>query len=264
MEMSKVSVIIPVFNSLPFLGNALNSVLPLPEVGEIILVDDGSTDGSFDLGLDLVGLDSRIKLLHHPGRINKGASESRNLGITNANCPYIAFLDSDDFYLPNRFKKTIEFLEGNLKYDGCFGKVEIRNENGDFVKFMGFPEKEINSDIFSLLLKGGYFHTNSITVRRDFFLKCGLFDPKLKVQEDVELWIRMAHIGNLYFLKEEKPLSVYICRNNSLVSKSNGITRFTLWKTVSNRFLGKNISFKNNAILIKQLIKWKVKSLISD
>ena len=98
-----VSVIIPVFNVEQFVEKAIISALQQPEVFEVVVVNDGSTDNSLQIITKLQAEYSRVKLCHHPNLVNKGRSASRNLGIKKAICNYIAFLDADDYYLENRF-----------------------------------------------------------------------------------------------------------------------------------------------------------------
>ncbi|PIY03241.1 MAG: glycosyltransferase family 2 protein, partial [Bacteroidetes bacterium CG_4_10_14_3_um_filter_31_20] len=73
-----------------------------PETSEVILIEDGSPDNGLDVCTSLAKKYSKVRLYRHENGENKGASASRNLGIRKANYPYVAFLDADDFYLPNR------------------------------------------------------------------------------------------------------------------------------------------------------------------
>ena len=84
-----VSVIIPFFNAKSFLKSSVESCHDLPEVSEVILIDDGSSDGSFSLAIDLQKSYKKIKLFHHEYRKNKGAAESRNLGLKKATSKYV-------------------------------------------------------------------------------------------------------------------------------------------------------------------------------
>lgn len=263
MESPKVSVIIPVYNSFSFLKNAVDSVLPLPEVGEIILVDDGSTDGSFGLELELANLDSRIKVFHHPDRINKGAAESRNLGIINARFPYIAFLDSDDKYFPNRFYETLRILENNPNIDGVYGKIIIKDFVQKFEKLFGISQKVIPNKLFSYLLNGGYFHTNTVTIRRTFFEKVGYFNQKCWPHEDVEMWIRMARAGNLVQVASENPLAEYIVHGQNLSQVGSWKSKNALWRIILGKYFFTNISLSDRLKILRQFLKVKVDQLKS-
>jgi len=98
----KVSVITPFFNGLPYLEECVNSVLAqtLPEL-ELILVDDGSTDGSGALADEFAEKDSRVRVIHQP---NSGVSSARNAGLELARGEYIGFVDADDFIEPEMFE----------------------------------------------------------------------------------------------------------------------------------------------------------------
>ncbi len=118
--MFKVSVIIPVYNAEPFLEKAVKSALEQLQTGEIILVEDAPPDNCYTICQRLESEHHKVKLYTHPNRANRGAGASRNLGIQMASCPYIAFLDADDYYLPIRFLKTEEVFSINPKIDGVY------------------------------------------------------------------------------------------------------------------------------------------------
>ncbi len=89
-----ISVIIPVYNALNFVEEAVLSCLNCPQVAEIILVEDGSRDDSLQECLRLQKTHNRVKVETHPNNENRGAGASRNLGLANATGDFIAFLDA--------------------------------------------------------------------------------------------------------------------------------------------------------------------------
>jgi len=108
--MKKVSVVIPAYNAEKLIIKAVESALQFKEVDEVLLVEDGSSDNTLDICKQLGNEYHKVKVYHHLNGINKGAGASRNLGIKKAANDYIAFLDADDYFLPNRFdaeKKNI-------------------------------------------------------------------------------------------------------------------------------------------------------------
>ena len=106
--MPKLSVIMPVYNVLPFLKRAVDSVLAQTfRDFELILVDDGSTDGSGELCDELAAADTRIRVIHQS---NKGLSGARTTGYENARSDYLSFIDSDDVVLSNRFELLFSAL----------------------------------------------------------------------------------------------------------------------------------------------------------
>ncbi len=205
----KVSVIIPVFNAERYVEEAVNSAINLSETGEVLLIDDGSKDNSLTICKELADrFKGRVHVLRHDNAINKGPAASRNFGIKNASFPYIAFLDADDYYLPNRFEyeKNI-FLEKPF-VDGVYGCNQAVFEN-DRVKSsflsryesdrMTLNEKLTGEKLFNALLFGGFgrFHTSAITLKKNVFFNVDFFNEKLRIAEDTELWLKLSLKSNL-------------------------------------------------------------------
>ena len=114
-----ISVIIPVYNAAAFLEKAVESASQFEEVKEIILVEDRSTDNSLILCEKIAANNPKIKIYQHADFKNQGAAASRNVGLEKASQEFIAFLDADDYYLPNRFTTEHELFE-NEKIEGVF------------------------------------------------------------------------------------------------------------------------------------------------
>ena len=98
-----ISVIIPVYNGEQFIEKAISSAIMQPEVAEVIVINDGSTDNTQEIIKNLQLESSKIKIYQHKNNENKGRSASRNLGVKKAFSKYLAFLDADDYYLKDRF-----------------------------------------------------------------------------------------------------------------------------------------------------------------
>lgn len=109
-ETTLVSVVIAFFNASQFLRDAVESVVAQTFTNwELLLVDDGSTDGSGPIALQYVQTDpSRIRYLIHPGGVNRGTSASRNLGVSEAKGEFVAFLDADDQWFPQKLSEQVE------------------------------------------------------------------------------------------------------------------------------------------------------------
>src|ERR1035437_7890425 len=99
----QVSVVIPVYNAAKFVRQAVESALLQPELAEIILVEDASTDDSLKECQKIAADHPIVHLYRHGGGKSCGAGATRNLAIRKSSCEYIAFLDADDYYLPSRF-----------------------------------------------------------------------------------------------------------------------------------------------------------------
>jgi len=203
-----VSVIIPVYNAVEFVRKAVESAVLLPEVVEVILVEDSSPDNAIEICKQLVNEYPKVTLFQHPDNKNHGAGASRNLGIKNAQCEYIAFLDADDYYLPNRFETDKKILLSNDDIDGVYNALGIHyySEEGKR-KFIdaGFKYQEFFTisgnvppdELFYVLFSQhktivGEFSTVTITVRKTIFQKVGYFNTQLRLKQDTHLWRRMA------------------------------------------------------------------------
>jgi len=112
--LKSVSVIIPVYNSKATLGRAVMSVVKEPQVFEILIIDDGSTDGSFQIAEEFSGKYAKIRFLHHPNRENKGPAASRNLGLSHATSDWIQFLDADDELLNGKLAGQLNLISSEL------------------------------------------------------------------------------------------------------------------------------------------------------
>ena len=119
----EITVVIPVYNAEKYLTKSVESALSQPQVGEIILIEDRSPDKSLELCMDLQSKHSKVKVLRHADNKNLGAAESRNLGIRSAKHQYIAFLDADDYFLPERFDVPCEILTKYKDIDGVYESI---------------------------------------------------------------------------------------------------------------------------------------------
>ena len=195
-----VSVIIPVYNGENYIEKAMASALQQPEVFEIVVVNDGSTDTTQDILNNLIAVNPKIKVYHHENKINKGRSASRNLGIQKATGNFIAFLDADDYYLPNRFTNDVKVFQENSSCDGIYNAVgfhfyrpatelELKTHQLYTVTQKVAPEA-----LFKNLLYGkyGHFHIDGLTVKKSVFEATGLFNKELIVAEDTDMFWKMS------------------------------------------------------------------------
>jgi glycosyltransferase involved in cell wall biosynthesis len=250
-----VSVIIPVYNAERFLQKSVESALALRETGEIILIEDCSPDNSLSVCNDLLQLDERIRLLRHPHNENRGAGASRNLGILHSNCEFVAFLDADDFYLSNRFDLDREILTSQPEVDGTYNALGTIYESEDVkTRWLNFGNHEtltLNSpapptELPLVLLHGhssisGSFHTNTITVRRSFLNRVGLFNEKLRLRQDIHMWFRMSVLGKLAAAEISTPVSMRrVHANNRMTNPKDHAPYADFWWNDIGKFLHKN------------------------
>ncbi len=118
-----VSVVVIFHDDERFLGEAIDSVLGQTFTEwELLLVDDGSTDGSTDIARRVAARQPhRVRYLEHPGHANRGISATRNRGIEDARGQYVAFLDSDDVWIPEKLEEQVTILEANPEVGLLFG-----------------------------------------------------------------------------------------------------------------------------------------------
>lgn len=244
----KVSVVIPVYNAEKYLRQAVESCWDLEDVGEVLLVEDCSADKSLEVSKELANESDKVMLLRHPDGENRGAGASRNLGIRRARCKYIAFLDADDLYLPNRFNASLRLLENSSIIDGTYGAVGTIYENETLRKWwLDSGHSEVTcvepgilpGDLAGhFLLHGTHCHTNGVTVRRKFFEKCGFFDEDLRMGQDTHLWIRMAMVGTMVNCGDQDPISQRRLHPGNRIYQCQGLVH-ARWRELLYRKLAK-------------------------
>jgi glycosyltransferase involved in cell wall biosynthesis len=187
--MPLISVVIPTFERREFVQAAIRSVLgqTLRDF-EVLVVDDGSTLNLPPL-LDALG-DARIRYFRHDS--NRGEAASRNTGILNARGAYVAFLDDDDEWLPEKLRLQIELFSHSSDTVGCvYGGYEaIRARDGE-VLWRRVPTKR--GDLSRELLRRNILGIPStVLLRRECLERVGLFDEGIAFGLDHDLWIRVA------------------------------------------------------------------------
>ena len=204
--MPKVSVIIPTYNRAHLVGRAIQSVLDQTYRDfELIIVDDASTDNTEEAIRHFE--DKRIVYIRHER--NKGAPAARNTGIRAARGEYVAFQDSDDEWLPEKLEKQIKAFktastEIGLVYTGFW---RIEGDKRTFSPSPNITPKE--GAIHDALLKGNFVGTPSTLVKKECFEKAGMFDEKLPMLEDWELWIRISKCYCFKYIDEALAISYY-------------------------------------------------------
>ncbi len=184
--MTDISVVIPTYNRASKVIRAVASVLYQTFTDyEVIVVDDGSRDGTSDR---LAPLTPHIRYLRHPS--NHGVSAARNTGIKASKSPFIAFLDSDDYWLPEKLSVQMDFFRHHPEAVACQTE-EVWIRNGIRVN----PRKKHSKpsgDMFAPSLKRCLVSPSSVMLRRSLFSEVGLFDEDLPACEDYDLWLRIS------------------------------------------------------------------------
>ena len=191
----KISVIIPTFNRKHTLQRAIDSVLAQTfKPYEIIIVDDGSKDGTKEWLLQNY---PSVQYIHQP---NNGVSSARNKGIQISQGSWIALLDSDDEWMPEKLEYQSRFIEVNRDSSFCHTN-EIWIRNGVRVNQMK-KHKKYGGDIFKHCLDICRISPSSSIIKKDVFEEVGAFDESLTVCEDYDLWLRVTAKFNILFLDE--------------------------------------------------------------
>lgn len=285
--MIEISVIIPVYNAAEFLEKAVNSAAHFDEVKEIILAEDQSTDHSLEICKKLAFENSKVRVFQHPNGENRGAGASRNLGIDHATCDFIAFLDADDYYLPNRFDAEKKlFSDSNV--GGIFGAIgtEYLTEKGkqEFeskfkqisLSTVNYPAEgeEVFRGLLSLTPKtfGTSFHLNSLTIRRNSLKQYNIrFNETLRVHQDSELILRLAYHCHLKTGIIDKAIAIRGIHDDNRITK---IIRYTpqynqrqllLWKSMNDWAVLNRISpeYKKRIYLIYKSFDLSLKTGLS-
>jgi glycosyltransferase involved in cell wall biosynthesis len=181
----KVSVIVPTFNRSAFVKEAVASVLAQNGVAmEVIVVDDGSTDGTSDV---LESYGAAIRCLK---RSHGGVSAARNTGILAAGGEWLAFLDSDDLWRPGKLAAQFDYFSRNPEMKIC-QTDEIWIRNGLRLNPKLYHQKP-QGHCFPLLLERCLVSPSAVIIHRDLFDEVGLFDESLPACEDYDLWLRIG------------------------------------------------------------------------
>lgn len=190
--MPRVSVIIPAYNAAPYVRAAVESILGQTfRDFECIVIDDGSTDGTGEI-LDAIP-DPRLRIVH---RENRGVVATRNEAIGLATSPLVAFMDADDVALPDRLALQVAAMDAR---DGLVlygGQAELIDPVGRPLGPMPVPLDHDRIDAANMSGKHALWNP-SLMIRAEALEQVGGFDPHYRSAEDLDLWLRLAEIGEI-------------------------------------------------------------------
>lgn len=258
MSNFQVSVIIPVYNAENYLLNAVKSVMQFSCVQEILLVEDASPDNALSLCKQLEKEYPIVKLFTHPNNENRGAGASRNLGIEKAKARYFAFLDADDWYLPNRFDAELELFE-NPQIDGVYGATGFYYENEkqlDPDRLTSFEKEVSPKELLHEILRpnGGRLHTNAITIKKSALDTVGYMNTSLRLHQDSEFWNRMAFHARLKTGIIKEAVAIRRVHDNNRIANANTASSKQYNAIVFNYFKIQSISKQTFRIILKNYI----------
>jgi len=193
-----VSVVIPAYNAAHFIRTAVDSVLAQTwPHREVLVIDDGSTD---DTTRALQAYGEAIRIISKP---NGGLSSARNRGIQEARGKYVAFLDADDHWLPEKLARQVEVMEGNPQVGFCSTATQVEAPDGE--KLNNWPCPILQGSLLeTLFLQNGAIpgSGSGVMIRRHLFEEIGLFDESLKSLEDIDMWMRLAAVTSYRCIDE--------------------------------------------------------------
>jgi Glycosyl transferase family 2 len=245
------SVVIPVHNGAGYVRRAIESVLAQTVPGEVIVVDDGSTDGS---GAAAQSVDSKVIVHRHS--TNKGLSEARNTGIRAAKGDVVALLDSDDWWRADKMAKQLALFSARPEVVSVFTDFNSLDVDGKIVGWQGgivdqLPTldlmlENVTNDSFllhgaiteALIRHTSFMHPSSVAIRRSVFERVGYFDPRYPVCQDLEMWLRLSTAGPVGFCAQQ--LLTIEVRTNSLGHQSLKMAddETRIYASLSHRFPG--------------------------
>ena len=219
--MDLISVIIPTYKR-PFkmLKRAINSVLSQSYSNiEIIIVDDNSKDdlNRKEIESNIYTIkDDRLRYIQHD--YNKGGCEARNTGIRIARGEYIAFLDDDDEWLPNKLELQItKFKDQQVGLVYCDSySIYIKDDD---IQCKYIRAKRVKGWVYDKLIIENFIGSTSfVLIKREAFRTCGLFNPSMKSAQDYELWLRIAKKYKVDFV--DTPLVNYYVHDGERISNN--------------------------------------------
>lgn len=189
-----VSVIIPAYNSRRWVCDAIDSILQQTYQSlEVIVIDDGSTDGTGELLQGRYG--NSIRYVYQS---NMGLPCARNAGIALAKGRYVQFLDADDLLLPNKIELQVAALQKDTQYSVAYSPFVWLMEGGVRVAPGMLRKKAPSGDIWSALLRGNFIVVHAALSRLDIIKEVGGFNEALRACEDYDLWLRLSARGAMF------------------------------------------------------------------
>jgi GT2 family glycosyltransferase len=244
--MPTVSVVIPTYNSAAFLRGAIQSVLSQTYSDfEVIVVDDGSTDNTESVAHSFGDRVSYVK------QENKGAGAARNHGIKRSQGKYVAFLDSDDLWLPGKLTEQIPLLDRESKIGLVYSDWAVVPEQGEAEPSYLRNRPAASGHVFDELIQCGFILTSGTVVRRSCLDDVGYFDETLSIAQDYDLWLRICYRWKVALVN--KPLVIKRNRGGNLSSNlpKTGAERILLFEKVLQKF--SDIAPRSRCLVRRQL-----------
>ena len=251
-----ISIIIPAYNAEQYIADALHSlVVQTYPYYEAVIIDDGSTDATAERVRPFLS-DSRFSYLQQS---NQGVSAARNAGIRAASGDWIALLDSDDIWLPDKLEKQLGLAQLHSDASLIFSNGIEFGENLDERPFYAERRKFPEGDVLRRLLDRNCYWASSVMVRRSDTIEAGMFDERLTIGEDYLLWIKILSKGGRAMGVWE-PVVRYRKRGGSAMSKKTAVYRDQ--ELIFRELLKSKLSLDYGAVLRRSLARAKSDQLL--
>ena len=229
-----VSVIVAAYQAAGTVERALASIAAqTTKPVEVVVVDDGSTDGTFEAAQACEPRMNGIRLLVVRLDSNRGAGAARNRAIEESSGATLAFLDADDEWLPEKLARSMAHLEGS---DHCLVAHDYWTGEGDAAQHHDCVRRfREGPDPFSALYRKGYIPSCSVVAPREKVIAAGGFDPGLRNAQDFDLWLAMTRDPKETFLVFGKPLLRYHMGEGGIMSHT--ARRLTCCLDIARRYM---------------------------
>ena len=217
-----VSIIIPTYNRKNWVAKAIDSALAQTyKYKEVIVIDDGSTDGTYTYLEEMYGR----KIILRKTKQN-GVSKARNIGINTAKGEWLSFLDSDDLFHIDKIERQLSFLNKNPKFEIAHSD-EIWYKNGIKIKPKKLYRKE-GGYIFAKSVELCLISISTAIIHKNIFDKIGVFDENMEACEDYDFWLRVTAKHEVLFLDEYLTIK-FSGHEDQLSQKYYAMDRFRIY-----------------------------------
>ena len=260
VESPLVSVVIPAYNAENYIAKAINSALnqSYPNI-EIIVVNDGSTDNTENVLAQFTNNGS-VRIV---SQSNHGMSGARNTGIRNVRGEFIAFLDSDDYWEPQKIEKQVDLLQQHLEIGFCSTQTRVETPDGEFINLWSCPSL-ITSTLCTIFSQNSAIagSASSVLARMTLQNQVGFFDETLQGLEDTDMWIRYATKAEYCCIPET--LTIVLKRSNSVSRNLDNMFKSAIRMYKKNRLLLENSLQKRfwrsaYACMLCDFAKWEAR-----
>jgi len=224
MQKDLVTVLIPAFNRIDYIDEAIHSVQAQKCAAlELIVIDDGSTDGTYE-HLKQLASEGILTLLTHEGRANRGQAAALNVGIQAASGEYIAILDSDDYFAVTKLEQQLAFLQSNPELGMVYGNGQAVDASGAEL-FKTLPKNhDEEGDPNRILLDCYIALPGGALIRQSVLSQIGGFDEGFRAAQDHDMAIRIFEVCRVAYLPE---VAFFYRKHGDSISQ-NGLER--RWK----------------------------------